>query len=90
MNNKELPRQCKTCIHMDTSHYRDDQMCMPQVFGGKGHKTALDNSPCKFYEKAPSTTEKTILGRIKRTLVWDSNYGGYVEQKELCEPEDYN
>ena len=73
---------------MDASHYRDDRTCMPQVFEGNGHKTTLDNIPCKFYEEAPLTTEDPVLGRLK-TMVWDVDYGGYVEQKEPCEPEDY-
>ncbi len=66
---------------MDAAHCRDDGMCIPQVFAGKGYKTTLDNIPCRFYEEAPPTKEVPLIGKLKETLVWDSNYGGYVEQR---------
>ena len=71
---------------MDMAHLRSDNMCMPQVFKGEGHKSTLDNIPCRFYEEAPPTKEIPLLGRLKDNLVWDSNYGGYVEQHKNPEP----
>lgn len=83
---KKHKKQCRNCIFVtDALYNRHDGMCITQIFA-KPHKTVWDNIPCKFYKEAPPTKEVSFMG-IKQTMVWDSDFGGYVEQEEPYKPD---
>lgn len=80
-NQGENNRSCKTCIHIQSAHFRKDGLCMPQVFSSKNPRSVYKNIACRFYEEAPK--EHILNGPfgVKIREIWDSKYGYYVLAK---------
>lgn len=73
--------KCTNCIHCETAYYQDDKICVPQRFSTSDPRNTKDNIACKFYEEAPRTRERSLLGGIMIREVWDEEEGRYVEDR---------
>ncbi len=81
-NSFKVNKSCKTCIYMESSHFRTDKICEAQVFAGSGYKSVQDNVPCKFYNKAPFVEERLLPFLGNTIFIWDNNNGEYLEYRE--------
>lgn len=89
VNHGENNQNCKTCIHIQSAHFRSDGLCIPQFFSSNSPRTVYINTPCRFYEEAPK--ERILNGPfgVKTREIWDSETGNYVPVQKPTNIEVY-